>query len=105
MRNVTPPVVCHARTVPIVWPARLTSGIGAPPLGSSVTQPAARSASRKKTLRIGFDLHEELAFGHLCTSRRGKLSDGSIERRDQRVFHLHRFERQQALPFGNFFAL
>ena len=33
-RKVTPPAVCQARTVPIVWPFVPTSAIGAPPDGS-----------------------------------------------------------------------
>src|SRR5512144_708180 len=44
-RKLTPPGVCQARTVPIDWPAELTSAIGAPPCGRSVTQPASGAAA------------------------------------------------------------
>ena len=36
---------------------------------------------------------------------RVELGDRPVERRGQRMLHLHRFERQQALSLGNLFAL
>jgi hypothetical protein len=72
---VTPPAVCHARTLPIVSPAALTSGIGAPPRGSSVTQPlsvrgAAAVAAKAMVTKI---------IGRMCfTTPHLELGSGSI---------------------------
>src|SRR5437868_10054227 len=107
MRKPIPPVVCQARTLPIVCPAASTSGIGGPPAGSrAVSQAVVMSNGRRRaSLRIGFDLHENLSFSDLRARFGGELGDGAVERSGQRMLHLHCFEREQALSFGNLCTL
>ena len=98
MRNEMPPDVCQARTVPIVWPAALISGIGAPPCGSAVTQPesgaklSAAAAIATDNLWPMFVLNssalawfslnfcQKLTLCDLLAFRRGKFGDEPIER-------------------------
>jgi uncharacterized membrane protein YczE len=51
MRKVTPPAVCQARTLPIVWPLALTSGIGGPPCGSGTVLQAASIGVQARMIR------------------------------------------------------
>src|SRR5690349_22602326 len=128
MRKLTLPRVCHARTVPIACPLALMSGIGGPPAGSrAVSHPtsgatvaAAKAAVTNSIGRMGFgllrlfnplgltwfrlDLDQHLTFGDLSPRRGRELGDRPVERSGQRMLHLHRFKREQALPFGNLFA-
>ena len=51
MRKVTPPAVCQARTLPIDWPAELTSATGDPPSGSTAAQAfSAKAIPHRKRL-------------------------------------------------------
>ena len=52
IRKVTPPAVSQVRTLPMVCPAALTSAIGGPPCGSSVTQPASGAAPAATKARL-----------------------------------------------------
>src|SRR5437763_10704948 len=106
MWNEMPPAVCQARTLPIVAPAALTSGIGTPPAGSrAVSQPAASNGRRRANLRIGFDLDQNLPLRDLRSCQRIELGNGAVERRGQRMLHLHRLKSEQALSFGNLLTL
>ena len=124
MRKVTPPAVCQARTLPIDWPPALTSAIGAPPVGSIGAQARGEEREEKDEFAHGFisldalepvqcvdervqasTFTEHLPLADLRARLGGQLRDRPVERRGQRMLHLHRFERQQALPLGNLFAL
>src|SRR5690349_15821132 len=105
MWNLTPPAVCQARTLPIVCPVELTSGIGAPPVGSTVEQATRRSGKKDAALRIGVDLHQQLALGNLRAGFGVEFGDRSVERRRQRMFHFHRLKYEQTLSFCNLCTL
>src|SRR4029453_9426265 len=103
MRKAPPPAVSQARTVPIDWPLALTSGIGAPPSGSTAAQPgsesgaAASAANAMVTGRVGrvvellafnaslplwfrLDADEQLSFGDLRPRHGGQFGDRAVER-------------------------
>ena len=48
--------------------------------------------------------HEHLPFADLRARRGGQLRNRPVERRGQRMLHLHRFEGQQALALGDLLA-
>ena len=51
--ELTPPAVCHARTVPIGAPSALTSAIGAPPAsGQAVVVQAPSAAAAAATINV-----------------------------------------------------
>ena len=56
--------------------------------------PRAQSLSRRR------DRQDRRAFGDLRADLRGDLADRSVDRREQRVLHLHRLDHRDALALG-----
>src|SRR5215208_3879552 len=128
MRKVTPPAVCQARTWPTVCPFAPMSGIGAPPCGSPVSQPASDSgaapsaAKATVTRKLGrvsdllalfnaslpawfrLDAHKQLPFGDLRPGCGGQFRDRAVEGCGEAMLHLHRLEGDEALALRYFIA-